>query len=224
MTLYYKLPRLYVESLNDQIVTLSKEQSHYLNNVMRLSKEDQFRAFNANLGEYLFTVSGKQEAKCGKKIAESWSEARKMHLYVPPLPKERMHFMIEKATELGITSYTPLITERAQIRKINKDKIRAWMIEAVEQSERFDIPDIHDPMDLLTALDTARGQKLAAIERVERIDNIISRDKEVSVFIGPAGGWTETEVDMLSHQATPIDLGQAILRSETAVIKALSII
>ncbi len=189
---------------------------------MRLKKGDEFRAFSET-GEYLAQFSNKTAIK-GEKIADSWQEDKKIHLYVPPLSKDRMHFMIEKATELGIASYTPLITERAQFRKINEDKTRAWMIEAVEQSERFDIPELYKPMYLEEALKTSKGQKFAAIERIKSCVKPDLSCEELSVFIGPAGGWADHEIDILNAQCNPLDLGEAVLRSETAVFKALSLI
>ncbi len=188
---------------------------------MRLKKGNDFRAFNSDSGEYLMQYNGKS-AKRGEKIADAWSQNKKIHLYVPPTSKDRMHFMIEKASELGIASYTPLITERAQFRKINEDKTRAWMIEAVEQSERFDIPTIHKPTYLEEALKNAKGTKIAAIERIDEQSSKIQSASEIALFIGPAGGWTEHEIELLTAQCEGFDLGKAILRSETAVIAGLS--
>ena len=209
---------------------------------MRLKNGEQIRVFHPDKGEFVAVFEGK-EAVLGKRIKGAFIPHRRIHLYVPPLSKDRMDFLMEKATELGITEYHPLITERTQLRKVNEDRLRAQVIEAAEQCERLDIPVIHAPAVLARALETAAGEIWAGIERIVIPGEAIAEGRgshadkipfpsptgsagndEISVFIGPAGGWTDQEKELLLTKTKVLDLGDNILRSETAALVGLSII
>lgn len=250
----YKLPRLHVETLSECAATITEAQWHYLKNVLRCKKGDGVRLFNETAGEYraMITDDGKRPAlEVRDLLRYPPPSSRAMHLYVPPLPKDRMDFLIEKATELGMTDYHPLLTERAAIRSVNQNRLRAQAIEATEQCERLDVPRIHNPVVLVLALG-GEGVVYTAVERLrdpssstsEATPNVGSGiqhkiesageynklpdsrlrgndDNDVSILIGPPGGWTDAEREILLAKTTPLDLGERVLRSETAALAAL---
>jgi 16S rRNA (uracil1498-N3)-methyltransferase len=144
-----------------------------------------------------------------------------------PLRTHLTHFVIEKATELGVTHIQPIISDYTQHRQVCIDKYKKIAIEATEQCERLSVPRIFDAKNLYEFID-ARPQInwLAAIERTS--SPLISIDTEkkesVGVIIGPEGGFSESERSVLAKSVTIVSLGNSILRSETAALFALSII
>lgn len=206
--------------LSDSLATLSAPQAHYLKNVLRLKAGEAIRVFNPAQGECLAVFDGKGAAVT-ERLRPPFAEGRRVHLYAPPLAKDRMDFMIEKGVELGMTDFHPLLTERTQIRKVNDDRLRAQMIEAAEQCERMDIPALHKSVSVGAALEQAQGTVLAAIERLDEVANA-SCDGDVSILIGPPGGWSGKEREWLLAKAQPLSLGDAVLRAETAALVALA--
>lgn len=210
--------------LSESGAPLSAGQTHYLKNVLRLKAGDPIRVFNTERGEFLADLAGK-EAIVKEKLREPGSSKRRVHLFAPPLVKDRMDFMIEKAVELGVTDFYPLLTERGQIRKVNEERLLAQMIEAAEQCERMDIPKLHKPVSVAGALDEAKGLIFAGIERFEGSTDAAprdGRDMNLNVLIGPPGGWSDKEREWLCQKTAALDLGRNILRAETAAIVALA--
>lgn len=223
MTASYKLPRLYVETLQESGGVLSEAQNHYLRNVLRLEGGGEFRVFHPQRGEFSARLSGgkkDRDVALGEKLRDPFEPTRHVHLYAPPLAKDRMDFLIEKSVELGVTDFHPLLSAHTQIHKVNEDRLRAQMVEAAEQSERMDIPMLHKTATLQDALVQAPRQRYAAIERFDASPVQMSKE-DIAVFIGPPGGWSEKERDLLHDKAIPLSLGETVLRSETAALAAL---
>ena len=233
---YKKYPRLYVESpLNEGgFVSLSKEQSHYLVNVMRKAVGDGVRLFNGKDGEYVCEITEASKKSVGLAIQTCIVTRpvvlREVHLYFAPIKKQRMEWMIEKSVELGVTHLHPVLTQNPEVRKLNDERVRHQIIEACEQCERLDVPELCEVMDLKKSVATLpQGLSLfAAIERqgdVPLISDVVSGDKDMAVLIGPEGGFTQEEVDWLKHQGnvSAVSLGVRILRAETAALYVLSI-
>ncbi len=207
--------------LSDAEAPLASGQVHYLKNVLRLKPGEKLRVFCPSHGEFLAAFDGKT-AVPEERLRPAFEATREVHLYAPPLAKDRMDFMIEKAVELGMTDYHPLITERVQIRKVNEDRLRAQMIEAAEQCERLDIPRLHKPASLAESVEHAKGNVFAALERLDDPEMAHGTPSpDISIFIGPPGGWSSTERHRLLAKARPLDLGENILRAETAALAAL---
>jgi 16S rRNA (uracil1498-N3)-methyltransferase len=233
MTETYKLSRVYVDApLNEGAEHIVSESiHHYLKNVMRFESGAQLRVFNGQDGEFLGVITeiDKKRAvlKFQKLLKNQPGTGRRVHLLFAPIKKERMDWLVEKAVELGVTDLHPILTQNTDIRKLNEEKIGSQIIEAAEQCERMDIPVLHPVEDVWKVLSgwVCETPILAAIERVEEKslkDAIPAGD--VAFLIGPAGGFTaeEKEKMMKMREITPISLGEAILRAETAAIAALS--
>ena len=231
---HYKYPRLYIESdLNDALLpfTLNKNQAHYLVNVMRKKSGDVIRLFNGRDGEYLCHIEGvnKKSAtvRIDEKISTQPAQKRNVHLLFSPLKKNRMDFVIEKCTELGVTDFHPILTERTEVRTIKRERIEAQIIEACEQSERLNIPRLHDMQPLPQKI-TQWNDSTPIMAGIERHDAPLLWEAEITgdaaFLIGPVGGLTQSERDMLinSKTAQPISLGPNILRAETASMVCIS--
>ena len=136
--------------------------------------------------------------------------------------------MIQKATELGVTKFLPIIFDRTVVRKINKERLEKIIIEASEQSNRINLPKIEEPQSLNNFLETNSIDLVLTDlnSNNNKIDKSKLTDKPVCIIIGPEGDFSEDErQEILAFKGVqPIKINENILRSETAVISAISII
>ena len=136
--------------------------------------------------------------------------------------------MIQKATELGVTKFLPIIFDRTIVRKINKERLEKIVIEASEQSNRINVPTIEESQTLNNFLKTNLIDLIFTDlnSNNKKIDKSKLNDKPVCVIIGPEGDFSQNEREkILSFKGVqPIKINENILRSETAVISAISII
>ena len=239
---WHTTPRVYSEAalLPGDPVKLSTEQSHYLTNVMRLKNTDKLRFFNSAGGEWLAEISEASKKSCTIKLLEQLrplapkpSPENELWLFCAPIKKAHFEYMIEKATELGVTRIIPLLTQRTQIREVNQERCRSIAIEAAEQSERLTIPEIGVPVTL-TKLNESYGNRIYAIVCAEWGEATAAAPAfttiqdlngvSPSIITGPEGGFNEEEMDSLHKlpQNTFIRLGPRILRADTAAIAALT--
>ncbi len=215
------MTRLYINQTlaAEQLVDLSKDQRHYLERVLRFKTGQSFFCFNQVCGEWEIVY----ENSCYRCV----SQTREPSLIEPswlafaPLKHDPMTFLIEKATELGVTNLQPILTERTNTQRVNLERVQKNAIEASQQCERLDIPTVHEPVALATFLQNLpqEVQWFAAIERSEETCQI---KYPAGFIIGPEGGWSEKEKELLKKYTTNISLGENILRAETASIVCLS--
>jgi len=144
--------RLYFsKSLSNNLTdTLDKSQSHYVNKVMRVKENEIFSLFNSS-GEWeakILNISkGIVEFNIIKQLRQK-ENPKELWLAFSPIKSNYFNFMIQKATELGVTKFIPIIFDRTIVRKINKERLEKVIIEASEQSNRINVPDIEDPRSL----------------------------------------------------------------------------
>lgn len=228
---YYKHPRLYLKAAlkENTILPLEEGQVHYLRTVLRKNVGDLVRVFNGADGEWLCAIQ-KLEKREGVITAQKCLRVQKtnqsnIHLYFAPIRKHRLDILIEKAVELGVSEFHPVITNRTENRNFNKERLQAQIFEAAEQCERLEIPQLHTPVTLAAALKEGRGFPLyAALERGDAPPLSAQRiEGDAGFLIGPEGGFDEEEMQaILSAAVTPITLGEAVLRAETAAILCLA--
>ena len=214
----------------DMIGKLDKSQSHYLTKVMRIKENEVFSLFNKN-GEWEAKVleisKNIVEFKTTKQLRQK-ENFKELWLAFSPIKSNYQNFMIQKATELGVTKFLPIIFDRTVVRKINKERLEKILIEASEQSNRINVPIIEDVQDLNGFL------KKNSMDLIftdlnssnKKIDKSKLTGKPVCIIIGPEGDFSETERgEILNFKGVqPIKINENILRSETAVISAISII
>ncbi len=228
---FTKLPRLYIDRnfAANATVNLETAQAHYLKNVLRRKPGDFIRLFNGRDGEWLAGIAAFGGDGCTVtlkgKIREQPEKSMEMHLLFAPIKKDRMDIIIEKAVELGATDIHPVLTNRTEIRKINEERIRAQIMEAAEQCERFEIPTLHPLSDLKTRITGWAGPNplLWCCERGESPHISTFRQTSWAFLTGPEGGFDDNEFAFLSglSNVRPLSLGETVLRCETAVILAL---
>jgi len=215
---------------SEMIEKLDKSQSHYLTKVMRIKENEVFSLFNKN-GEWEVKIIGVSknivEFKTIKQLRHK-ENTKELWLAFSPIKSNYQNFMIQKATELGVTKFLPIIFDRTVVRKINKERLEKIVIEASEQSNRINVPTIEDAQGLngflkknlmnliFTDLNTNNN----------KIDKLKLIDKPVCIIVGPEGDFSEAErEEILGFKSVQsIKINENILRSETAVISAISII
>ena len=214
----------------NMINKLNKDQSHYLSKVMRVKENEVFSLFNKE-GEWEAKVLGIFKNIVEFKIIKQLRQkeiTKELWLAFSPIKSNYQNFMLQKATELGVTKFLPIIFDRTVVRKINKDRIEKIIIEASEQSNRINVPTIEEAQDLNGFL-KKNSMNLIFTDlnsNIKKIDKSKFTDKPVCIIIGPEGDFSETEREkILSFKGVqPIKINENILRSETAVITAISIV
>jgi 16S rRNA (uracil1498-N3)-methyltransferase len=208
---------------------LDKSQSHYVNKVMRVEVDEVFSLFNS---------SGEWEAKIiniSKSIVEfnitkqlrQKENPKELWLAFSPIKSNYFNFMIQKATELGVTKFLPIIFDRTIVRKINKERLEKIIIEAAEQSNRINVPIIEDSQNLEIFLKNKVDLIFTDLNsNNKKIDLEKLTVNPTCVIIGPEGDFSEEEREQILafKGVQSIKINENILRSETAVISALSII
>ena len=219
------------ESLSNNLGgKLNKDQSRYLTSVMRLKTNQEFSLFNKS-GEWntkiLSINKGIVEFEVQNQLRQSIKE-REIWLVFAPIKSNYFNFMLQKATEIGVTKLFPITTERTRVRKINADRLNKILIEAAEQSNRLTVPTIEKIQNLEIFLNENKNINLVFGDLNTENKKIELKDpsKPIAVLIGPEGDFSENERAKILkfHDVQSIKLNDNILRSETAVISSLSII
>jgi len=219
------------ESLTINLIAkLDKSQSHYVNKVMRIKVNEIFSLFN-NSGEWeakIISISKSiVEFNITKQLRQK-ETPKELWLAFSPIKSNYFNFMIQKATELGVTKFLPIIFDRTIVRKINKERLEKVIIEAAEQSNQINIPVIEKSQSLNLFLKSSKMDliftDLNTKNRKIDLDQLSSNP--TCVIIGPEGDFSEEEREKILkfRGVQPIKINENILRSETAVISALSII
>ena len=209
---------------------LDKSQSYYLTKVMRVKENEVFSLFNKE-GEWEAKILGVSksivEFETIKKIRQK-KNTKEIWLAFSPIKSNYQNFMIQKATELGITKFLPIIFDRTIVRKVNEERLSKIIIEASEQSDRINIPLIEPIQNLDNFL------KKNLIDLIftdlnsdnKKVDKSKFTNKPLCIIIGPEGDFSEVERQkILSFKGVQsMKISENILRSETAVISAISII
>ena len=209
---------------------LDKSQSHYLTKVMRVKQNEVFSLFNKE-GEWeakILRISKSiVEFKITKQLRQK-ENTKELWLAFSPIKSNYKNFMIQKATELGVTKFLPIIFDRTVVRKINKERLEKIVIEASEQSSRINVPSIESPQTLDIFLKKNSMDLIFTDLNSDniKVDKSKLTDKPVCIIIGPEGDFSEAERDkILSFKGVQsVKINENILRSETAVISAISII
>ncbi len=209
---------------------LDKLQSHYLTKVMRAKENDSFSLFNKE-GEWeaiILSVSNNiVEFKTTKQLRLK-DNKRELWLAFSPIKSNYQNFMIQKATELGVTKFLPIIFDRTVVRKININRMKKIIIEASEQSNRLNIPSIEEAQNLKSFLSFDSMNLIFADlnSSSKKIDKSKFSNMPICIIIGPEGDFSVSEREkILSFKGVQaLKINENILRSETAVISTISIV
>ena len=209
---------------------LDKSQSHYISKVMRIKESEVFSLFNSN-GEWEAKILNISKSLVEFNITKQLRQkeySKELWLAFSPIKSNYFNFMIQKATELGVTKFLPIIFDRTVVRKINKERLEKVIIEAAEQSNRINVPSIEEPKSLKKFLDDKKMDLIFTDlnSKSNKLDLKKLTNNPSCIIVGPEGDFSETErEEILSYNGVQaIKINENILRSETAVISALSIV
>jgi 16S rRNA (uracil1498-N3)-methyltransferase len=251
-------------------IALEEGQARHVGTVLRLDQGDALRVFNASDGEWRARVSAKTKRGMSVTLAELVRPARPtpdLDLLFAPVKRHATDLIVEKATELGVRRIRPVVTQRTIAETVRLDRLHSIAREATEQTERFDAPEILEPVSLAKIVDgweterpliyadeagddasapwggeRGRAQPIGdALRELKAPRDSVAPvmletgvaviapqaiEHKLALLIGPEGGFTPEERRMLRSLTfvRPVSLGPRILRAETAVIAALSVI
>ena len=234
-------PHLFVEDdlSVGATVALDRARAHYLTGVLRRKAGDAAVLFNGRDGAWLATLASVGKARTELRVEQQsavQNASPDLWLLFAPIKHGRIDFLVEKATELGVSRLMPVLTRHTQAARVNVERLRARTIEAAEQCERLDVPEVAAPTELGRALDRwpasrvllvcdeAGGEPIADVLAALRVAKV-SAD-HVALLIGPEGGLAEADRQILSLNPScrAVALGPRILRAETAALAALACI
>ena len=230
------------DSFRGDKVLLGKDQAHQIRDVLRLRSGDQIIVLDNTGWEYeVFLAKVTREQVVGEILQKRKAPGEpqtQITLYQSLLARDKFEWVLQKCTEVGVTRFVPVVTQRTLIRDtaIKPDKRARWqriITEAAEQSGRGLIPDLSPPITFEDVLSDLSGFERRLIAWEKQGENIRAAlrtaDKNVphtiAILIGPEGSFTEQEVELAKKSgAIPITLGPRILRTETAAVVAIAII
>lgn len=229
------LSRVYTTEplIENQTIIVGDEDFHYLKSVMRLRESESFRLFNENDGEFLVKILtiGRSSLKVVvESLLRRVVEEKTLALAMCIIKPDRMLEAIKGAVQLGVTQIIPIISERTQYKKIAQDKVQRCIIQATEQCERFVPAELLPQMSLsdFCEMDDFEQVIFASESECEsnKIININKIKEKAVILIGPEGGFSGHEVEMIKSykHALPVSLGRSVLRAETAALAALACI
>ena len=211
---------------------LSKEHTHYLTNVMRLKRGSVVNFFN-NEGEWeseiVFLDKDRVEVKFLKKVKES-QKKNKIELAVCLVKKNPMEIILQKSTELGVSKIIPIISERTEIKELNQDRAKKIAIEATEQSNQMFPPEILEVTKLKDFLENLNKNTKLLFADVNSKNNLRREDlkgfESLCILIGPEGDFSplERQLVLSVNKVVPFTMSKNILRTDTAVISAISLV
>ena len=211
---------------------LSKEHTHYVANVMRLKRGSNLNFFNKDgewLSEIIFLDRDRIEVKFLNKVKES-SKLSNIELAICLVKKSPMEIILQKATELGVSKIIPIISERTEVKEINFERANKIVVEATEQSNQLIPPQISEVTklkDFLKNLDSSSKLLFADVNSKDNLKSkVLKEAKTLSVLIGPEGDFSPSERELIlaNSHVVSFTISKNILRSDTAVISAISLI
>jgi len=219
-------------------IALDAKQSHYLKAVLRLSEGDRILVFNGRDGEWRARI-----ARLAKKNASLALEAPvapqerlpDLWLCFAPIKRDRIDYLVEKATELGVARLQPVITQRTVVERVNMSRLGAHAIEAAEQCGRTHVPTLAPPLRLDQLLgDWPAPRRLMFCDEMREGADAMAALRAVDtkpaakpwgILTGPEGGFAAAERQaIIAHQATAmVHLGPRVLRADTAALVAIAL-
>ena len=234
----FRRPRLFVDAplAAGGTVTLERDQSNYLGNVLRLATGDTILVFNGRDGEWQASIAGRKRPDTLTIVDQNRLQARVPDLaYVfAPLKHARLDYMVQKAVEMGASTLQPVLTRFTQVSRVNSRRMRANVIEAAEQCGILNIATVAEPLPLDRYLGARAEERLLVFcdeaaesaSPLKALQAALAASNGIDVLIGPEGGFAEEERAMLARQkhTLTLSLGHRILRADTAAVAALALV
>lgn len=216
-------------------IWIDAEQTNYLVTVLRARAGTKVRIFNGRDGEWIAFI-GEIKKRSLELVVESQARPQidgpDVEYYFAPLKRARLDYVVQKATEMGVSRIAPVLTRRTVAERVNIERMRANVIEAAEQCGVLRIPRVDEPRTLIEVLDdwdqrrrlvfcdeeAPMGRPLAVLEALPQ--------GPLALLIGPEGGFdTHERAELLAKPwVTQLSLGPRIMRADTAAVSALALV
>jgi 16S rRNA (uracil1498-N3)-methyltransferase len=222
------------EQLEGEQVRFTESQAHQIRSVLRLRAGDQVRVFDGvTLADRVVQLT--EDTATGRTIgkAPQAPEPRTcLTVYPALLQRDKFEVVLQKLTEVGVASITPIVSVRSLVRRAPDDsRYSRWRMilrEAAEQCGRGVVPELLPTQPLSAALQCASGRVVMPYEAERQLalrDALRGEPQDVALFVGPEGGYTLEEVDCARQSgAQVVSLGPRVLRAETAAVVAAALV
>lgn len=240
-----RLHRFYIsEEIGNrrEIKISSPDMLHQMKKVFRLGAGDRVILFDGSHRDHIARmVEPEKNERSGaspgatflieETVESRWFPTREVVLCAAIVKKDKFEWIVEKATELGASKIIPVLSERSEKKSLNMERIRKIAVEASEQSGRGDVPIIERVMTLREVLGDGSAHSFTLPQNIVRVafhtegaqSREMLRDKDVAIFVGPEGGWSDEEVALFHDKDINVfSMGPQILRAETAAVAALA--
>jgi 16S rRNA (uracil1498-N3)-methyltransferase len=233
----FRTPRLYVDAplRSGAEVSLDRDQSNYLFNVLRLPEGASVLLFNGRDGEWRSSIgrAGKRGGvlQVGEQL-RAQTASTDLHLVFAPLKHTRLDYLVQKAVEMGVSRIQPVITQHTQVTRVNAERMRANVVEAAQQCGILQLADVAEPVRFAGMLEGLNPARLLVFcdEDAEVRDPIVALTQarpagSLAVLLGPEGGFSAAEraALLVRDHVLRISLGPRILRADTAAVAALAL-
>ncbi len=219
MDLFYK-----TDIISEQLVLDTDESVHSIK-VLRHRRGDLIRIIDGKGGFYVAEIENADPKACKVKIISKIDNYEKpsyeLHIAIAPTKKlDRFEWFVEKATEIGVSSITPLICQRSERRTIRIDRLEKVAIAAMKQSVKAYLPRIYEPIEYIDYVEkNLPGSKFIAhcMDGVKKDIRTVELSDSITILIGPEGDFTSEEVMFaIQNDYESLSLGEYRLRTETA--------
>lgn len=233
-----RIPRIFTGQtlITGELIQLEEAASHHLGKVLRMQAGRELMLFNGTGGEFAGVIQEVTKKYVAVSIAEHLADNREsplqLELAIGISRGERFEWVLQKATELGVTKITPLITERTEV-KTGGDRqekmLDRWqhiIISACEQCQRNLLPELSAPVTISDWLNTVNADlRFVLHHRDSKTLPAEQKPQSVSLLIGPEGGLSESEIAQAqAKEFTALTLGPRVLRTETAPVAAIGLV
>ncbi len=225
----------YTTDIQGNIAIFHDEEAHHCSQVLRKRVGDAITFVDGKGWFYESNIIALHKKECTLQITKRWEDPNKAlfenHIAIAPTKNiERFEWFLEKATEIGVSSVTPLLCERSERKQIRLDRLEKVMIAAMKQSLKATLPILHDltPFSIFTKSQSTDYQRFIAyveMEHTPHLQNIYKKNSNVVILIGPEGDFSDKEIQQaFSCGYQGISLGKNRLRTETAGVVACHIV
>jgi len=233
-----RIPRIFTEQAlhSGEHIELEESASHHLSKVLRMQAGRELIVFNGKGGEFAATIHEVSKKYVTVSVAAHTADNREspleLELAIGISRGERFEWVLQKATELGVTKITPLITERTEVKtggdrqeKI-MDRWQHILISACEQCQRNLLPTLSAPIQIADWLPNVNSDlRFVLHHRDSKTLPADQKPQSVTLLIGPEGGLSESEIAQATEKKfNALTLGPRVLRTETAPVAAISLV
>jgi len=232
-----KLHRFFAGNLRDKFGPVQLRQHVWVNDpelvnqwsrVLRYKVGDELVLFNGDGEDRLYKIHKFEEQSVGIELVtelEPVYPKREIYIFFSMLKKDKNEWVLQKCTELGVSHFVPLLSERTEKTGFDEGRALKIVTEAAEQCGRSDIPRVREPLSIQTVINEFKDKMtLYYAEQHEGALDTKANTEPSGVFIGPEGGWTDAEKELLEQNCTKLNIAQFTLRAETACVTAATLL